>query len=135
MAPPTSSEVARRALRSSSVQIAQRRIFNFVDAFDLPHHEFGVANDLQRLWAVRHCILERADQRLVFRKIVRLMSEILAKRGDLVSLRIMDHDAITRGARIATCAAVSMSDEIGWRKRFHAKISDLRFQIVNFCCA
>src|SRR5260221_4905798 len=29
-------------LRSAPVQIAQRRIFDFVDAFDLPHHQLRV---------------------------------------------------------------------------------------------
>src|SRR5947209_7337804 len=64
-------------------------------------------------------ILQRADERLVFGEVIRLMSQVLAQCGDFVPLGIMDDNSVTRWPRIAASAAVGMSDEVVLRCSFH----------------
>ena len=96
----------------ASVKILQGGVLHFVDAFDLPHQEFGVADYLECLVAVCDGILERGDQALILGKIVGLVAEVFAECGNFSSRFILNDDAVAGGSGIAACSAVAEGDEV-----------------------
>ncbi len=102
----------------SRVQILQRGILDLVDAFDLADQQLRIADQLERFRTVLQSILKRRDQALIFSKIVRLVPEIFAQRGNLATRLILDDHAVTRRPRIPARPAIAMSDQIVPRRIF-----------------
>ena len=94
------------------MKFLQGEIFHLVNALDLPHQEFGVAYDFDRLWSGLECVLEGGNQTLVFREVIGLMAEVLAERRHRVPRLVLDHDPIPRGAGIAASPAIAIGDEV-----------------------
>ena len=55
-------------------------------------------------------VVERSQQSAVFRIVVRLVAEILAQSRDFTSGLVGDDNSVASGARIATRAAINVSD-------------------------
>jgi hypothetical protein len=100
----------------AAVEILERRVFHFVDAFDLADQQLGIADQLEGLGAMPKGVFKGRDQTLIFGEIVGLVAEVLAEMCDLVSGLILDDDAVTGGAGIATGAAVAVGDEVMFRR-------------------
>jgi len=96
----------------AAVKFLQRRVLHFVNAFDLPYQEFGIAYDLEGFVSVLDGILERRNQTLIFREVVGLVTQVLAESGNLFSGFILNNDAVAGGAGIATCSAIAMGNQI-----------------------
>ena len=94
------------------MKIPQRQIVHFVDAFDLPNQQFRIADHFERLVAVAYGILERGDQSLILGKIVGLVAEIFAERGNSLARFILDNNSVTRRPGIAACTAIDEGDKI-----------------------
>ena len=110
-------------LLGAGVEFLQRGILDLVDALDLAHQQLGVADDFEGFVSVLDRILERCNQTLVFGEIVGLVAEILAERGNFLSSLILNHDSVTRRARIPARSAVAVCDQIvlgslgRWRRK------------------
>ena len=87
-------------------------VLHLVDAFDLAHQQFGVTDHLQRFVSVLNGILQRGNQALVLRKVVGLMTEVLAERGNFLSFFILNHNPIAGGTRVAARAAIAVRDQV-----------------------
>ena len=94
------------------MQVFQHRVLYFVNALDLPHQQFGIADYLERFVSVLHRIFQRRDQRLVLGEVVGLVAEVLAQRRNLVAGFVLDHYPVARGPGIAPRAAVRVGDQV-----------------------
>src|ERR1700674_3048125 len=94
------------------MEILQRGILHFVNAFDLPYQQLGGADHLERLVAIGNCIFQRGDQSLILGTIVGLMAQVLAERGNFSSSFILNDNAVSGRPGIAACTAVTESDEV-----------------------
>jgi hypothetical protein len=102
----------RNQLFGAGVKFLQRQVLHFVDAFDLPYQEFGIAYDLERFVSVLDGILERRNQTLIFREVVGLVTQVLAERGNFSSGFILNYNAITGGTGIASSSAIAVGDQV-----------------------
>ena len=57
-------------------------------------------------------IFEGRDQALIFREVIGLVTEVLAERGNLSSRFILNYNAVTGGAGIASRASIAVSDQV-----------------------
>src|SRR5712691_481289 len=73
------------------VQILQREILDLVNAFNLSHQQFGVADQLEGFGAMLQRVFEGGDQALILREVVGLVAEIFAERGDPAAGRSEEH--------------------------------------------
>ena len=94
-------------------------VLHLVDAFDLAHQQFRIADHLERFVSMLDGILQRRNQALILRKVVGLVTQVLAERRQLSSRFILNYNSITGGSGIAARAAVAMSDQVvlrglGW---------------------
>ncbi len=87
-------------------------IFYFVNAFDLPHQQFRVADQLQGPGATLDRIFESSDQSLIFGEIVGLVTKIFAKLSNFASRLILNDDSIAGRPRISAGSAVAVRDEV-----------------------
>src|ERR1700678_4058429 len=102
----------RDQLFGASVQVAQRGILYFVDAFDLANQQLGIADQFERLRAVLKRVFESTDQALVLGEIVGLVAEIFAESCDFASGLILDDHTVAGRAGVAAGAAVAVGDEV-----------------------
>ena len=92
------------------MQVHQRGIAHFVLPVNLLHQQLGVADHLQSHVAVLESVLQHGQQARVLGVIVRLVAEILAQSRDFTSGLVGDDNSVASGARIATRAAINVSD-------------------------
>src|SRR5580698_9914321 len=94
------------------MKVFERQILNFVDAFDLANEQFRVAYDFQRFVAMLDGVFERRDQSLILGEVVGLVAKIFAQRRDFLSSLVLNNNAVSRRAGIATCATVAVGSQV-----------------------
>ena len=62
----------------AAVEVLERGILHFVDAFDLANQQFGIADQLEGFGAVLDRVFEGRDQALILGEIVGLVAEVFA---------------------------------------------------------
>ncbi len=59
-------------------------------------------------------ILQRCNQALILGKVVGLVTEVLAERGNFLSSFILDHDPVAGRPGVAARAAIAVSDQMAF---------------------
>ncbi len=90
------------------VQLAQIRMPHFVDPFHLPHHQFGIANHLERFDLVFVGVAKGGEESLILGVIVGAAPKVFAQLGDRVAGGVLNGDTIAGGPGIATSSAVDV---------------------------
>lgn len=102
------------------VKLAQFRMTHLVDALHLPHHQFGIADHVERLDLVFGGVTERRNQPLILRIVVGMVSQVFAKLGDRMPRGILNSNPVSCRPRIAASSAIdvrSVRGNRGFRQR------------------
>src|SRR3954469_25136520 len=86
-------------------------IFHFVAAFDLPHHQLGVADQLQVGGPVLGSQLDPSQQRLVLGDVVGRLADLLPRFLQHLAAAVADDDADRRRAGVAAGAPVDIDGD------------------------
>ena len=97
------------------VQLAQFGMTHLVDAFHLPHHQFGIADDPERFDMVFAGVAESGDESLILGVVIGLVAKVFAELSDRVAGGILNDDTVTGGAGIAAGSAINVR-RVGGRR-------------------
>src|ERR1019366_10708978 len=76
------------------VKLPQLGMTHLIDALHLANHQFGIADDLERVDLVRDGGTKSGQESVVLGVVVGLVAEVLVKLGNRFSLRAVNDDAI-----------------------------------------
>jgi hypothetical protein len=110
----------------AAVKILERRVLHLVDAFNLAHQQFGIADQFERFWPMLDCVFERGNQALVLGEVVGLMAEVLAEMRDLASRLILDYHTIPSRTGITSRPAVAVGYEVVLGSIFTGRLFTMR---------
>ena len=99
------------------VQPAQFGMTHLVDTLHLPHHQFGIADDLERFDLVFGRVAESGDESLILGVVIGVVAKVFAELGDRVAGGVLNSDPVTGGAGIAAGSAINMR-RVGGRRGF-----------------
>ncbi len=93
------------------VEDAQAGILDAVPSFHLPDEEFGVGSDPQGAGVERSGVLEQREKGGVLRDVVGGDSEVAIQFDRIAARHVINPDAISRWAGIASRSAIDVGDE------------------------
>jgi len=99
------------------VELAQFGMTHLVDAFHLPHHQFGIADDLERCDLVFGGVAESGEESLILGVVIGVEAKVFAELGNRVAGGVLNGDTITGGAGIAAGSAINVR-RVGGRRGF-----------------
>src|SRR5208282_1697660 len=97
------------------VQLAEFGMTHFIDAFHLPHHQFGIANHLERFDLVFGSVAQRGKESLILGIVIGAVPKVFAKLGDRVPGGIPNGDTVAGRSGIAAGSAINVSSVSGSR--------------------
>jgi len=99
------------------VQLAQFGMTHLVDAFHLPHHQFGIADDLERFDLVFGGVAESGEESLILGVVIGVEAKVFAELGNRLAGGVLNGDTVTGGAGIAAGSAINVR-RVGGRRGF-----------------